>query len=292
MKKIFALVISWVMVIAMIVPASAHWVDDWVPLQVQQQLISYSGISSDVDQPIARRPFAKVLAKDFEMTTGAPMGPGGLYVEAFVDCSDQDVYNLATQGIISGMGAGMFNPDGLLTRRQCAVMVAKAVAPTKATSSNRSNFPDVQNDWGENEIAFLAEHGVIHGFPDGLFHPDEYLTAAQAMKILHTAQQKFGWVGVEQFSGATTGTGNSYGAFSPTPQQGQGYTNPDGTWNSGYNNGYYNDNYYQGSNGGVFSDPNGGYTGGSNSTGGAFSDPNGGYSGSSNSPLYGAGFGV
>lgn len=292
MKKLFALIVSIMLVIGMVVPASAHWVDEYVPTQIQNQLQALNN-----DDEITRLQFCEDLLRLYEIVNGRQMEQGGLYVATFTDCSSQAPYILATQGIVNGMSEGIFGPNATLTRAQCVAMVKRAMAPTR---SGNGSFPDIQGHWAQPEIAWAAENSVVHGFDDGYFHPDENLTVAQARKILYLAQKQFGWVGVSKFSGGT-GNNNGYyngGSFSPTPQQGQGYTNPDGTWGSNYNNGYnnnyngyYNDNYYNNDSFGQtpgYNNNNGYYNGGS------FSDTpaNGGIGGdyTPSAPTNGGGF--
>lgn len=290
MKKFIAMILAITLAIGMTVStASAHWVDQFVPTQVQQQMQHL-----DNDAPITRLQFCEDLMKLYEIVNGRQMQQGGLYVVPFSDCQSNAPYILATQGIVNGMSEGVFAPNATLTRAQCVAMVKRAMAPTR---SGYGSFPDIQSHWAAAEIGWAAENNVVHGFPDGLFHPDEPLTVSQARKILYLAQKKFGWVGVENFNGSDygyndgygydngwgdNGYGNGYGSsgsFDPTPQQGQGQTNPDGSWggsNNGYGNGY-NDGYGSSSNGGSFSNPpaNGGtgdngYTPSSPTNGGGF----------------------
>ena len=233
MKNLVSLL---VIAMLLVMPVSAHWVDDYVPMQVQNQLQNLNN-----DDEMTRGQFAEDLLRLYEIINGRPMEQGGLYVVPFSDTTSNAPYILATQGIVNGMSEGIFAPNSTLTRAQCVAMVKRAMAPTR---TGNGYFPDTQSHWASPEIAWAAENNVVHGFDDGYFHPDWNLTVAQARKILYLAQQQFGWVGVESFSGGN-GTGNGYygnGSFSPTPQQGQGYTNPDGTWDA-YNNGYYNNGY-------------------------------------------------
>jgi len=295
MKKTLTLVLALVLalMVGMSMVVSAHWVDEYVPGQVMSQLQNLN-----YDNEMTRLQFCEDLLKLYEIVNGRQMEQGGLYVTRFSDCSSQAPYILATQGIVNGMSEGIFGPDATLTRAQCVAMVKRAMAPTR---SGQGYFPDTQSHWAAPEIAWASSNNVVHGFEDGYFRPDHNLTVAQARKILYLAQKQFGWVGVESFSG---GAGNNNGgSFSPTPQQGQGYTNPDGTWdnnynngynnngyNNGYNDGYYNDNYYN-DNSGFGQTP--GYNNGYNN-GGSFSNTpaNGGVAGdySPAAPNQGGGF--
>jgi hypothetical protein len=255
-KKLFVTTImSMVISVVMTTSAFAHWVYNYVPQQIMSQLQSL-----EYDAEMTRGQFAEDLLRLYEIINGTQMEQGGLYVAPFTDTTSNAPYILATQGIVNGMSEGIFAPNSTLTRAQCVAMVKRAMAPTR---SGNGSFPDIQGHWAQPEIAWAAENNVVNGFTDGYFYPDQNLTVAQARKILYLAQKQFGWVGVESFTGGA-GTGNSYygnGSFSPTPQQGQGYTNPDGTWDS-YNNGYYGNNYNNGYNNNYNNNYNNGYNDG------------------------------
>ncbi|MCI8387550.1 MAG: hypothetical protein HFE63_03680 [Clostridiales bacterium] len=57
---------------------------------------------------------------------------------------------------------------------------ATAAAPTKALT-----FPDVKDgDWYYADVMKLAEAGILNGYPDGLFYPEQEITIAEFIKIV------------------------------------------------------------------------------------------------------------
>jgi len=50
-------------------------------------------------------------------------------------------------------------------------------------------FKDISKHWAAKSITDMALRGVINGFPDGTFRPDETVTRAQFVKMLVTAMQ-------------------------------------------------------------------------------------------------------
>jgi hypothetical protein len=67
------------------------------------------------------------------------------------------------------------------------------VAPfmTAAPSFAQTTFSDVQsNYWATQFIQELSQRGVIAGFPDGTFHPEEAVTRAQFAAMVNKAFQK------------------------------------------------------------------------------------------------------
>ena len=47
-----------------------------------------------------------------------------------------------------------------------------------------ARFTDTEGHWAERVIDKAADKGVVNGFDDGSFHPDEAITRAQLCAIL------------------------------------------------------------------------------------------------------------
>lgn len=48
-----------------------------------------------------------------------------------------------------------------------------------------ARFLDIEGHWAENDIEKAADKGVVSGFDDGTFKPDEGVTRAQLCSILN-----------------------------------------------------------------------------------------------------------
>ncbi|HYK71916.1 MAG TPA: S-layer homology domain-containing protein, partial [Pseudoneobacillus sp.] len=84
----------------------------------------------------------------------------------------------ATQiGIISGVTKEKFDPNGLLTRAQMSIILAKAY---DLKGVNRYNFKDVRVDSrAYSYIQALAAHNITTGYEDGTFRPDDKMNRMQ-----------------------------------------------------------------------------------------------------------------
>ncbi len=98
----------------------------------------------------------------------------------------QYVTNLAERGIIGGFPDGSFQPNGEITRAQFAAIAVKAFNLPSGNSAR--NFRDVPaNYWAAPAILAVSNSGLVTGFPDGSFRPEERITRAQALVILSKA---------------------------------------------------------------------------------------------------------
>lgn len=73
--------------------------------------------------------------------------------------------------------------------RKCAEAIVAGIVSTyglkKKEVSNVGIYPDVPSDhWAATDIKAVSEVGLMGGFPDGTFKPDEPLTRAQMASIL------------------------------------------------------------------------------------------------------------
>ncbi|CAN5221911.1 hypothetical protein BH10CYA1_BH10CYA1_07210 [soil metagenome] len=92
------------------------------------------------------------------------------------------ISELASRGIIGGFPDGTFKPNDQITRAQFAAIAAKALA---VPSGGSASFRDVPaRYWANSVIGAVSGAGLVTGFPDGTFRPEDKLTRAQALIIL------------------------------------------------------------------------------------------------------------
>lgn len=93
------------------------------------------------------------------------------------------IETLAERQFVEGFPDGTFRPDAPITRAQFAAMALKAF--DLPGGGERPDFRDVdRNYWAASAIAAVSKSGLVAGFPDGTFHPEENITRAQALVIL------------------------------------------------------------------------------------------------------------
>lgn len=94
------------------------------------------------------------------------------------------VNHLAERNIIGGYPDGTFKPGESITRGQAAAIIAKLTKLDTTTVTN-PGFKDVSTANGYYKaIAALSEKGVINGYGDGRFGPNDNITRGQMASIL------------------------------------------------------------------------------------------------------------
>lgn len=87
---------------------------------------------------------------------------------------------LCGRGILSGYEDGTFRPENELTRAEAAAVLNKLVKGDYTAKA----FADTKDHWAAAYISRLAGAGVINGYGDGLFHPDDTLTFEQTAILM------------------------------------------------------------------------------------------------------------
>ena len=92
------------------------------------------------------------------------------------------VSTLTNAGIIDGYEDGTFKPDGNITRAEFATI---AVRFFEATYDGGDLFSDIAGHWAQEYINEAANAGIVDGYPDGTFRPQQYITRAEAMTMVN-----------------------------------------------------------------------------------------------------------
>lgn len=92
---------------------------------------------------------------------------------------------LCNMGIMQGTTDGKFNPDSYVTRAQLAAILCRSCGETEGLSADGTLFSDVpESHWANAFIAKVASLGIISGYADGTFRPDNTVTYAQAITMV------------------------------------------------------------------------------------------------------------
>ncbi|UUZ81306.1 cadherin-like beta sandwich domain-containing protein [Paenibacillus sp. P26] len=102
------------------------------------------------------------------------------------------VNDMASRLIIKGMDENHFNPDTTVTRAQFAAIVVRALGLSEKGTT--SLFKDVQaNGWYAGAVARAVEYGIVSGYEDGTFRPENTITREEAFVIIARAMKLTGY---------------------------------------------------------------------------------------------------
>ena len=98
------------------------------------------------------------------------------------------IYECYEAGILTGYEDGSYLPDSSLTRAEAAAIIARAYGLT--SDAEESTFSDVSSThWGLQYIEACVEAGIINGYEDGTFKPEQYVTRVELAKMIAVAEQ-------------------------------------------------------------------------------------------------------
>ncbi|MCE5284976.1 MAG: S-layer homology domain-containing protein, partial [Pelosinus sp.] len=90
--------------------------------------------------------------------------------------AEPNINSLVSMGAISGYPDGTFKPDNTITRAEFAAILAKAF---KLQEKEGKVFTDTTDHWAKDFIATAAASGIIGGYDQNTFGPDDPVTREQ-----------------------------------------------------------------------------------------------------------------
>ncbi|MBQ4506202.1 MAG: S-layer homology domain-containing protein [Firmicutes bacterium] len=88
-------------------------------------------------------------------------------------------------GVVNGIGEGLFAPNKTLSRAECVTMLSRC-ANGKATDDYECPFTDVPTGaWYEEAVRWASQKGLVKGRSEGLFVPEDYCTRAEIVTMLY-----------------------------------------------------------------------------------------------------------
>lgn len=119
-------------------------------------------------------------------------------VEKYTDIPEQTTWYTegvsyaVTKGYMTGTSNSSFEPNGHVTRAQIAQILYAAEG--KPISYGDASFKDVgSGKWYSNAVIWAANCGIVSGYPDKTFRPNEKITREQMVAIMYKYTQMKGY---------------------------------------------------------------------------------------------------
>ncbi|MCF8011609.1 MAG: S-layer homology domain-containing protein [Clostridiales bacterium] len=106
--------------------------------------------------------------------------------------AQKEVKVMAGEGIIAGVTEQKFEPGEHVTRAQLAAILVRMLNIDN-TNGSASGYQDVKQDaWYHNVVNTISQAGLINGYNENTFGPDNPVTRQQVAVILNRVIQKKG----------------------------------------------------------------------------------------------------
>lgn len=151
------------------------------------------GRGNNCVQPNENITRAEVATIFFRMLTDESRTEFWSQSNSYSDVTSTAWYNNAistlTKGeVLEGYGNGEFKPNGFITRAEFATMVTRFYQESGVYSADA--FTDISGSWARNYINRAAELGLISGYGDGTFRPNQNITRAEAMQLINNVLER------------------------------------------------------------------------------------------------------
>ena len=168
---------------------NGHWAQTEITFLIQQGIVRGDENGLHLQEAITRAEFMALLIRSLGIAPRA-------YVGGFEDVSATDWYADTVQaavdaGIAQGDGEKMM-PNDVITREEMTKMLAAVCADQIADTENTTHqFTDSDqiSAWANSAVGDVATLGIIKGFEDGSFRPQEHLLREQAMVAIYRLLQ-------------------------------------------------------------------------------------------------------
>ena len=163
-----------------------HWAKESIGKMVALDVIT--GTTNGLfqpDSPVTRAQLSVMVAKLLRLELKD-------YTGAFKDVADGVWFTpyieaMSRENLVQGDGIN-FRPGDVITRQEAAKILTDAYEKinTVPISSLKTDFNDSSEiaSWATSYVSKAVAYGLITGFPDGSFRPNENMSRAQAAAIL------------------------------------------------------------------------------------------------------------
>ncbi|MGG1066058.1 chitobiase/beta-hexosaminidase C-terminal domain-containing protein, partial [Brevibacillus parabrevis] len=147
-------------------------------------MVGYPNGTFQPNRILTRAEMAAMLASFLQETGQSVPQESGVFADVKAGhWAAASIQKVRDAGLMSGDANGLFHPEAIVTRAQMASIIAKW--KNLYTIKRDLPFADVQGHWAVWQVAAVVEQGIMKGYVDGLFHPDQGLTRAEATALFN-----------------------------------------------------------------------------------------------------------
>lgn len=162
-----------------------HWAEEEICFMYDEGIVSgYSERNFLPNNYITRAEFLKISILNLSYTVYPVQSAG------FSDVSADDWYYsyvtfARSKGFITGYSDGTFHPNDYITRAEAVSMSMQMSGIIEYDSFGfESQFSDVSgDDWYGYAVSAAVDYGIVNGYGDGTFRPNNNITRAEATVI-------------------------------------------------------------------------------------------------------------
>ena len=167
---------------------------------------NYYTIKATDSKGNAKADVAIILKDKKNNSTNGTMDKNGMLI---LPASEHKAY-------IFGYADGTFRPDNNMSRAEAAAIFARLISEQKNEKiSGKATFKDISSkDWFAIEVGYLEKYGIIKGYSDNTFKPNESVTRAEFVAMTVRFNSLFNEVKKGSYTVKYTDVASNYWAYS------------------------------------------------------------------------------
>ncbi len=166
--------------------STVSWAEDAVLKLTEKGAVSGDGSGNfKPSDSITREEFTKIIVAAFDMYDENA-------VDNFEDVSESDwsakyIASAYQNGIISGIGDGIFGKKNEITREDAATILYRIYRKTNDAVNGEDEFADREaiSGYAKESISAMYQLGVLRGYEDGKFYPKKNITRAEGAVMIY-----------------------------------------------------------------------------------------------------------
>lgn len=163
---------------------SGHWAKQAIERFSAEGVIKGSNGSFMPDMPIIRGDGAVIVSRLF--------GLSGKSEKAFSDVEESSYYSAeisaaAKAGIMTGTSENTFEPNSYLSRQETAVIIARLAELDSGFEAKNIKDGAKIAEWAKSAVNECVGAGIVSGYPDGSFAPEDNITRAEFLTVFDNA---------------------------------------------------------------------------------------------------------
>ena len=162
-----------------------HWAEKEIMFLEEKGWISgYLDGTFKPENPLTRAEAAKIISNFLELK---PTNEKITFKDVNQNFWAIDAIKLVAQhNIMTGIGDGYFAPNAIITRAQMAQIIYNTGLYSCYATNQKNSFIDVdENDWAYAAIEKMKQVGILNGYPDGRFGPNDSTSRSQMAVIIY-----------------------------------------------------------------------------------------------------------
>jgi hypothetical protein len=164
-----------------------HWAKSYIESMASKSVVA--GYDSGVFEPektVTRAEFVTMLIKALNIEVTSKQSNfkdvgNDYWASAYIEAA-------RANNLVVGSN-GVFNPNAKITRSEMAVMIAKAMNATTASSTTNSVGTEATPKWASASIDWVVSESLMKG-NNGKFRPNDATTRAESATVIYNVFNK------------------------------------------------------------------------------------------------------